>query len=170
MTASDGAEVVGVRVLHCADGLALAEVGGHFVAIWRSGVTKPLFEWQRHCLVESLQRHPKGAAFMCVIEPTCKPPDDELRRASADMIAENENRLRCVAVVIEGDGFRAAIARSVLSGMVLLFPNRRVPVSYFSTVRDATEWVARHAPVQTTEGFVAGVSRVRARMSAWDND
>jgi hypothetical protein len=86
------------------------------------------------------------------------------------MIAENENRLRCVAVVIEGDGFRAAIARSVLSGMVLLFPNRRVPVSYFSTVRDATEWVARHAPVQTTEGFVAGVSRVRARMSAWDND
>src|SRR5580704_2049134 len=135
MTASDRSDPSPVRVVHCADGLALAEVSGHFVAIWRSGVTRPLFEWQRHFLAELLQRQPKGAAFVCVIEPTCKPPDDELRRASADMIAENESRLKCVAVVIEGDGFRAAIARSVLSGMVLLFPNRRVPVSYFSNVR-----------------------------------
>jgi hypothetical protein len=166
---TDKDEPSSVRVVHCADGLALAEVSGHFVAIWRSGVTKPLFEWQRYCLVETLQRHPKGAGFVCVIEPTCKPPDDELRRASADMIANNEARLRCVAVVIEGDGFRAAIARSVLSGMVLLFPNRRVPVSYFSNVRDATEWVSHHAPVQNTDGFVAGVGRVRAKMSAWEN-
>lgn len=155
-----------VRILHAADGLALGEVEEVFVAIWRASVSKSLFEWQRHCMAESMHRHPNGSAFLCVIEPTSKPPDDELRRASAAMVATHQDRLKCIGVVIEGQGFRAAITRGVLSGMVLLLPNRKVPVSYLSTVAEAADSIDQHFPIRSKASFVAGVSRVRAHLVA----
>jgi hypothetical protein len=155
-----------VRVWHAADGLALADIDNVFVAIWRASATRARFDWQRHCMGESVHRHPSGTAFLCVIEPTSRPPDDELRRASADMIAEHESSLRCVGVVIEGEGFRAAVTRGVLSGMVLLLPNRKVPVSYASTVGEATNWIGQYFPVQSTASFVTAVARVRAQLVA----
>lgn len=165
MTASLGSVQIGpVRLLHVGPGLALAEIDHVCVAIWRSAVTKHLFNWQHFCLTEVVQRHPKGTAFVCIVEPGCAPPDEELRRASVDMIAEHESRLRCVAVAIEGEGFRAAITRTVLSGMMLLLPNRRVPVSYVSSVGTAAEWVSRHLPLRSTDMFVSAVEEVRARI------
>jgi hypothetical protein len=158
-----------VRLMHAADGIALAEVSNVFVAIWRAPASRALFDWQRFCMAECVQRHPKGTAFLCVIEPTSKPPDDELRRASAEMIGEHQDRLRCVGVVIEGEGFRAAITRGVLSGMVLLLPNRKVPVSYLSSVAEAAGWMGGHFPIPSPQSFGVGVGRVRAQLSAWSN-
>ncbi len=170
MTASLASVQIGpVRLMHIDQGLAVAEIDHVCVAIWRSGVTKHLFNWQHFCLTEVVQRHPKGTAFVCVVEAGCAPPDEELRRASVSMIAEHESRLRCVAVAIEGNGFRAAITRTVLSGMMLLLPNRKVPVSYVSSVGNAAEWVSRYLPLRSTETFVAAVEGVRARLGEHDD-
>ncbi len=169
MTGILRAEPGAVRMMHADDGLVLAEISNVFVAIWRAPASKARFEWQRFCMAESVERHPKGTAFLCVIEPTSDPPDDELRRASAAMIAEHQRRLRCVGVAVEGRGFRAAITRGVLSGMVLLLPNRTVPISYLSNVSEAAEWIGRHFMLQSTDEFVSGVERARAQLSPWDN-
>jgi hypothetical protein len=62
------------------------------------------------------------------------------------MVEEHGERLRAVAVVIEGSGFRAAIVRSVASGIVRLArPKSRTPVSYFATIDDGVGWLSESA-------------------------
>lgn len=135
------AERIQSRILHRGDGVAVAEIGRICVTIWRDGVTPSRFEKQRAGLEQVVRNQPDGAGFLCVIEPTAKPPNDELRRASTEMVDSHGTRLKCVAVVIEGEGFRAAVTRSVVSGMALLF-SRRMPGKTFSSVADALRWMA----------------------------
>jgi hypothetical protein len=146
-----------MRVIHCRNGVAVAEVGRLCVAIWRGAVTDVSFEWQRSGLAEVVAHHPQGVAFLCVIEPTAKPPREELRQASIRMIASHGARLKCVAVVIEGEGFGAAITRGVISGMAHL-RSRKNPASAFSDVRAALRWIHPFIPVEPIAQIV--VSRV----------
>ena len=136
------------RTLFVDDGLVVAELGRICVAIWRGAVTWPRFDKQRWGLVEVVQRHPRGAGFLCVVETSASPPDDRLRRASIEMFEEHGDRVRCIAVAIEGAGFRAAINRGVLSGMALLRSNKDAPARAFSTVVDALEWMAQRIPIE----------------------
>ncbi len=153
------------RVIHCADGLAVAEIEHVCVAIWRAAVTKPLFERQREGLAEVVNRKPGASGFLCVIEPSSKPPNDELRRAAAEMIASHGERLTSVAVVIEGSGFGAALIRGVLSGMVLVLRNRKVPISYFASVWPAARWLSEYLPLSSVEKFALSVESVRSRLA-----
>jgi hypothetical protein len=132
------------------------------VVLWRGNVAKDLFEHQRAGLAEVVQRHPNGAGFICVVEASAKPPDDELRRASTQMIAAHGSRLKCVACVIEGTGFKAAVTRSVLSGMALLLANRQAPVSFFSHARPAAQWMREYMPIDSIDDIVSTVEHVRS--------
>src|ERR1700722_19753412 len=105
------------KTLHCREGVVVAEAGRVCVVIWRGAVTESSFGLQRDGLAQVVRNHPEGSAFLCVIEPTAKPPNDDLRVASTRMIEGHGTHLACVAVVIEGEGFRAAITRGVISGM-----------------------------------------------------
>lgn len=117
------------------------------VTIWRGAVTPVSFEWQRSGLAEVAAVHPEGVAFLCVIERTAKPPRDELRWASVEMLASHGTHLKCVAVVIEGEGFGAAIARGVISGMAHL-RSRQNPADSFPNVRSALRWMDKYVPVE----------------------
>lgn len=136
------------QVIHCEDGLAIGEVGPVCVVIWREAVTRPRFDRQRAALAEVVRKHSPDAGFMCIVEPDVPPPSDELRKASADMMQSHQNGLRCAAGIIEGSGFKAALTRSVLSGITLLMGNRKSPMSYFATVGEASAWMAKLIPVQ----------------------
>ncbi len=152
------------RVLFCGDGLAVAEIGPVCVVIWRDAVTRSRFEKQKAGLAEVVARHQGEAGFLCIVEPTAAPPDDQLRRASTEMIESHENRLKCVAGVIEGSGFKAAVTRSVMSGMALLLARRQAPVQYFARVDIAARWMAKLIGVDPPQ-FVAGVEALRARLA-----
>lgn len=155
-----------MRVIHARDGVAVGEVGRVCVAIWRGAVTGVSFEWQRSGLAEVVARYPQGAAFMCVIEPTAKPPKEELRQASVQMIASHGTRLKCVAIVIEGEGFGAAIARGVISGMVYL-RSRLNPGHSFSDVRAALQWMDQYVPIEPALHLMAArVEELRALLDA----
>jgi hypothetical protein len=155
-----------IRVIHCRDGVAVAEVGRICIAVWRGSVTDVSFEWQRSGLAQVVARYPQGVAFMCVIEPTAKPPRDELRRSSTQMIASHGARLKCVAVVIEGEGFGAAITRGVISGMALLH-TRQTPADSFSDVRTALRWIHDYIPIETIAHVVAArVEELRILLDA----
>jgi hypothetical protein len=125
-------------------------------------VERALFEHQRAALAEVVHRNPDGAGLLCVVEETAKPPNDELRRASTQMVAAHGRRLRCVACVIEGSGFKAAVTRSVLSGMALLLGKDRAPVSFFAHSSPAAHWMGEHLPVESVDDIVAGVEALRA--------
>lgn len=144
------------------DGLALGEIGPLCVAVWRSRVTHDSFNRQSAALRSVVQLHPGVAGFLCIVEPGANPPDEELRRASAHMIAVHGDRLALAAAVIEGSGFRAAVARSVLTTIAMVVPGLRTKVSFFSSVPDAAHWACARIELPDAHAVVADVEALRA--------
>jgi hypothetical protein len=140
-----------IRILHSGDGVAVGEVGAVCIVIWREAVIKSRFDRQAAGLAEVVKRNPDGSCFICVVEPTAAPPDDKLRKASVEMVESHGEKLKCVACVIEGTGFRAAVGRSVLSGMALLFGRRETPLSFFANTSAAARWMAQYMKVNPLE-------------------
>lgn len=127
------------------DGLGVAYVGAVCLVVWRRSVTLERFERQRTALRALAERHPAGISFLCVIGENVPPPDAELRKASNQMIAALGNRLRYIACVIEGGGFRAATTRSVLAGMALLLRSSSAPaIRIVASTTEAAAWLAQH--------------------------
>jgi hypothetical protein len=102
-----------------------------------------LFEVQRRELAAAVARDPGNAAFLCVVEALAEPPDQELRDASAAMLSSHGKRLAACACVIEGTGFRAAITRTVLTGMAIVARNA-APNRFFERVQAASFWLSEH--------------------------
>jgi hypothetical protein len=151
------------RLIHAGEAVVVAEVGPLCVVIWRGAVTKNPFEWQRAGLDEVVKRHPRGAAFLCVVEQSAKPPGEELRRASTQMVQAHGEHLKAVACVIEGDGFKAAIGRGALASMILLLRNKKSPVSVFAQPREALRWTASHIPVGSVEELTKTIEAIRSK-------
>jgi hypothetical protein len=153
-----------IRILHSGDGVAVGEVGPVCIVIWREAVIKSRFDRQAAGLAEVVKRNPEGACFICVVEPTAAPPDDKLRTASVEMVASHGEKLKCVACVIEGTGFRAAVGRSVLSGMALIFGRRETPLSFFANTSAATRWMVQYIKINPLE-IVKSVETVRKALA-----
>jgi len=152
----------GLRVLASIDGVIVGEIGRVCTVIWRTPVTRERFDAQRAGLDRVVARHPEGVGFLCVIETdTVPPPSDPLRRASIAMIAAHADRLRYVACVVEGSGFKAAAARSVLAGMRLVFRGR-VSTGYFATLAQATNQLAKYVPIGSEAAFISSVEILRS--------
>jgi hypothetical protein len=149
-------------MLHREDGLVAAEIGSICVAMWRENSTLPRVERQRAALNEVVGKYPGEAGFLCVVESSSAAPDDEARKASSRMIEEHGSRLRAVAVVIEGSGFRASIVRSVASGIVLLARSKsKTPVSYFANVAEGVNWLSNVVTLGNQDDFVRSVEELR---------
>jgi hypothetical protein len=151
-----------VQVLHRSEAIVVGEIGPLCAVIWRGDVTRERFELQRAGLEGVVRRNGTRAAFLCVVEPDVKPPTDELRKASSDMIESHHGLLSCVATVIEGAGFKAALTRSVLSSIALLMHRRTTPISFCATVSEAIPWIARHTEVDSFD-MLRGVDSLRSR-------
>jgi len=155
------------KLIHLGDGLALGEIGNIYVAVWRGPVTAPRFEEQRAGLADVSARHPEGIGFLCIIEPTAKAPDDQLRRASAQMVRRHERDLRCIGCVVEGSGFANAVARSALSAMAMLVAIRSVPLSVFGNVGVATSWMLPYLGLRDATGLAQAVETIRSELPPW---
>jgi hypothetical protein len=156
-----------VKLVRACDGLAVGEVSNVCIVLWRGAVTRDRFDLQRDGLAEVTRRHPERAGFLCVIEPTATPPGDELRRASADMIAAHQPHLRCIACVVEGTGFKNSISRSALSAMALLLRSRTVPLSVFGTVGAAAMWMVPHIDARDADLLARSVDALRAELASF---
>jgi hypothetical protein len=150
------------RVVYSDAGLAVGEIERMCVAVWRGEVTTRRFRQQQDTLRDVVTRGEGLSTFLCVIEPTAIPPNDELRRASTDMVLSFGDQLKCVACVIEGTGFKAAITRGVLSGMVLLLRNRRVEITFCTNVVEAAKWIGKIVPLDFAEDIPQLVNRFRS--------
>lgn len=117
-------------------------VGPVCLSLWQAKPTPERFAIQRSHLHAAVGREPGKIVFMCVVSPHADPPDEAERKASADMITSQGTKLLGVACVIEGVGFRAAITRTVLTGVVLLI-HSPAPLKLFESVRLASPFLAR---------------------------
>ncbi len=140
----------------------MAERRGVSIALWRRKPNRALFEIQKKCLDEVVAKNLGKSAFVCVVEPTSEPPDDDIRKAAAQMVSAHEKDLKCVALVIEGTGFRSAITRTVLSGIVML-SRTPAPIKFFDTPKSACLWVASHLP-SARDGLLEEIEALRLQL------
>jgi hypothetical protein len=153
-----------LRVLHRSDALVAAELGSVCILFWRKTPTRATFNAQKSALDNLVARVGAGVAVICVVEPGADPPDEELRKASS--ITDHGNKIKAVALVIEGNGFRAAITRTVLSGITFMI-RTPVPIKFFVTPKQAAAWVSTRVPVAgASDRFADQVENVRSHFSA----
>jgi hypothetical protein len=153
------------RIVCAADGLGIAEVGSVCVVLWRGEVVRDTFLRQRAALEEISARNRGHAGFIMVVEQGTTPPGEEMRKASIEMISALSDRLSCIACVIEGAGFRAAVTRSVLSGMRLLLPNLKTAVKFMASMTDAAAWVAPRCRGVTAATLCEAHEALQARLA-----
>ncbi len=147
-------------------GLVVTEIGPVCAVVWRSTVTRERFRAQCRGLEQVVRANPRGAGFLCVIEPTSPVPSLDLQRASANMIAIHRPRLSYVACVIEGDTYRATIARTVLAGMRSLVTGR-FALGFFATVADAAVPLAQALPAVPASSLEQCVENARSLLPAF---
>jgi hypothetical protein len=80
------------------------------------------------------------AALFTVVAKEASPPSSEARTALSNVLRHGVDAVLASAVVMEGDGFRASMVRSVATGLAVVarqpFPHR-----VFARTADAAEWI-----------------------------
>lgn len=72
--------------------------------------------------------------------PSLRPPDD-LRKLGAELTERFKPYARGAAMVLQAEGLRTALVRSVLTG-ISLAARSKMPTRIFPTVGDAVTWLA----------------------------
>jgi hypothetical protein len=80
------------------------------------------------------------------------------------MITGHGDKLAGCACVIEGNGFRAAITRTVLTGIVLLVRTPS-PITFYESVSSATVWMQKRAGRSDLSGLASQLEQLRAAMA-----
>jgi hypothetical protein len=156
------AEAPELRVTNVCSGLLMATIGPLTLAFWTRKPTPERFEIQRASLAADVARRPGEALFLCVITEPVDPPDEAERLASARMISDLGRDLVACAGVIEGRGFRAAVARTVLSGIARLI-HSPTKLGFFDEVEPACEWLEKFSPSGALGEVISQVTLARAK-------
>ena len=85
------------------------------------------------------RRYPGAVGSLTVTSPSIEIPPEPLRRLAATYTRDSNEWVRAGATVIAGDGFKASVARSVLTAMTIFarHPPRRV----FDDSSRALDWL-----------------------------
>jgi hypothetical protein len=112
-------------------------------------------------LVKEARRYPKGIACVCIVPPSARPPREEIRVAIRATLRNVDKSLASVCWFVEGTGFKAAAARAVLSGLVLLI-NPTYPTHITSDLADALAWSYASAGSSDEHDIAAVARQLRA--------
>ena len=146
------------------DGLLMARVGQVCLALWRRKPTLPLFQIQSDHLAAAVTEHRGRALFLCLVEGKTDPPDQNVRDASAKMITAHGRDLAGCACVIEGNGFRAALTRTVLAGIAFVV-RTPAPYRFFDNAATACDWLEGRAGWGRLQGLAEQVELARGQLS-----
>lgn len=136
-------------------GFACGAVGPIAISVW-DGPATTTHARAAAALLASVHRAEKSMLVLAVLGPNNPPPDGEVRDIIAQQVTKCEDRIRAVSQVIEGQGFRAATIRAVLTGMSLVLRTKR-PEKVCNTVEEAASFLAPH-----TQGRVSAFDITRA--------
>jgi hypothetical protein len=149
-----------LSITHQGGGLLMATFEHVCVAVWDVKPVRQLFEIQKAHLAAVVAREPQRALFMCVVASSADPPDQEIRDASAKMVTSHDKNLAGCCCVIEGTGFRAAITRTVLTGMMLVIRGP-VPFHFSESVLAGCKWLETRGGRNRLQGLAAKIESAR---------
>lgn len=137
----------------------LGTYGPLLLVFWTTGEMSPIVCERMLRITKETRRRLRGTR-PAVLSITCqtlqRPPSARSRQALASLVEAGSDTVSRVAVVNEGQGFIAAVALSVFSGLQMLArPNHGY--RFFSNVGDALRWVTKDL-----EDFGSGAIRYEA--------
>jgi len=134
----------------------------HLVATWRDVVlvnwriaTAPAAPRELRDITERfIDARPSGIAWFVIIEAAAPLPSAEARESLAGTLRDFGGRMHASAVVMEGQGFRAAAVRSVVTGVVLV---SRLPHPHrvFHAAPEGCAWLEKQCGDAVARKFVA---------------
>lgn len=157
---AEAAKPIDIQVKQRVPGLILGSYRNVFFALWSTKPTPELFQLQRAGLAGAVSAAPGNIFFLCLVSPNADPPEQAERDASSQMITSHGSRLLGTACVVEGSGFRAAITRTVLTGIVL-FIRTPAPIAFFETVDAAAFWMQRRVPTTDLSQLAIELDKIR---------
>jgi hypothetical protein len=106
-------------------------------------------------------------SLLSVISAGLPLPPSSVRKLGAQLLAEVQSRISCMATVVEGSGFWASAIRSVLTGIQLVVRSPK-PNRAFATIDDAAAYIGGHYPGFEVPGdlLAAAVSELRGDPAA----
>jgi hypothetical protein len=122
-------------------------------------VTSERFQPMIDAAREQCRRWPDGGGFSLLVGSNRALPGEQARALIGGALREMASFIHAAAVVIEGDGFFAATARSVIS-LLFMATRQPVPMRVFANVQDAALWQAGLVRNRTIEA--AAYARVLA--------
>ncbi len=153
-----------LTITHEGGGLLMASYEQVCVAVWETKPILRLFDIQKAHLAAAVAREPGRALFMCVVSNRADPPDQEIRDSSSKMISGHGKDLAACACVIEGSGFRAAITRTVLSGIMMVIRSP-VPFNFCESVEVGCKWFESRSQRERIRGLADKIQSARAAMT-----
>ena len=150
------------KVVHAEPDYALGSLGPVYVVVWRNETT---MKGARHLASGFTDFRTKGNphGLITIVEPGAPLPGSEPREIIADFLKSASEHLVVSAVIFEGEGFRGAAVRGVVTGLTML-ARQSYPHRVFATMEEASSWYADHCPPQwrlAGSVLVNGVTRLR---------
>lgn len=122
---------------------ALGELGPCLIVVWRGVVTEEALRVINARIWEITQTRPRKCAYINVIERNSPAPSAPLRKLAMEGLSRPGTSLGFKCAVIEGNEFRSAMVRAVMTGMALLRPQDQ-PTKFFKTTQEMAVWLAGH--------------------------
>jgi hypothetical protein len=136
------------------------------IVVWSGTVTVPALRSVETASRDVLQRFPQGNCAVSLTLEETPMPGAEVRRVGSELARDLGPRSLASATVIEGSGFFASAARSVIAG-VMLVSGVRATQRVFSSIDEVGGFIAPHiAAGRATPHEVVGVVRaIRAAIA-----
>ena len=141
------------RTIYRDEALECATWGGLFVQRWLGGDARAEHVEAMLALhTRFVEEAPRGSTMSLshIARPDLRPPDERMRAAMRRHMQMVERSLAAATTVIGVSGFASAMARSILSGLLLL-SRPKCPHAVVGTTREGFAFLLRH-------GSLAGVS------------
>jgi hypothetical protein len=142
-------------------GFAVTSFANTFISVWRQQANLRALHAVREEQEKLVASSPGGIALVTVMEPvSVKPLSSVERAAAAALLRDFAPSTLASAYVFEGEGFRPAMSRAAVAG-VMLFSRVKYPSKVFSTVADGANWIIKQG-----DGAVPAPEKVAELMRA----
>jgi len=112
------------------------------ILIWADRATKEaLGRIQRRVTRPMIEQYPNGHSNVAFVLAGVQPPTPEAREIFTHLYKEGVGDLKCVGVVLEGDGFWASMLRSSITNMQIE-SGRKTALGQYTSVDEIAAWMA----------------------------
>ena len=119
---------------------AVGEWRGHTLAVFDKTPTLQAARDVARTVERLASSRPGGSAYLAILRPLDRLPDDEIRRVYIDLGGRVNDTLNCIGVTIESEGFAAAGLRALVTGLGLA-ARTRFPIRCYSSLSETGAWV-----------------------------